>query len=407
MPEFTKLATVQVILTANAGPSLPPLGDYLSVDGENGEDDLASQDFIVTYMEAQNEGPGSFVLASYQYTSAAWGVVKSEPIPLTTEQAPDFIQYSNLGYKCLLDDNVAGDYTAAIFGMSNFFDNQETTGVALTFDLRQKFTAAFVDWNFKHLYSAAQFDDFGSGMISTIEYDADPGTFYTFAAIFDFSNFMAPLRLVNAYSGPIGFFPKGNFSANPGSFNGPYITVGSNTNESGIGIQMVTWTPGDDWVPGVSGNWRDGAYNDTWETITFDDPAIQADIDADNFYIQANRQSASPSCFFIPVYGGGGGDYTYVLEVFPLDQTYNVLIFEPNPLIPESVDLMAWLENVVRVDEGIEEGYIVYSINDDDIPYYGNGMPVIEPTAPLAIPRYTPVRLPCIVSCIPVIDKRK
>lgn len=382
MPEYTKAETKDVIL--NASPSVFP--SVYDVDyGDYWVNNLPPS-VNVTYCSFDSGDNDKFEL--YSYTGENWAIARS----VAVVQGGDvyngtfgFMPATGVIQVPFNSNSAPGAFTMGFFGFDFPINGSEQIDVAVTFDVRETFTSFSENWNFRNFYPVARFSGNSAGMIGVQEYDADIGNAYAFAAIFDPDTLT--IELVNAWVGP-PLFAKYNYVNTGGLF--AYTTFVTNSNEVEFGIKQIRWNP----QPFV--NWYDGTYDSFIENVTFDDPVFNNAILGDYFWL--SNFTGNSDRFFVSVYNE---DYTItlgVLECFPATQTYNVLnITGDNP------DLLSWVDNIAY--DVTNDAYFVFTENGDGTPLYGFGAVVVNEQ--LSIPRYTPVRLPCIVNCIPVIDKRK
>lgn len=400
MPLFSKLETKALFLDAS-DPGFPGIVPTLDPYGyQESTITVASPDFNAVF-NSYDETNG--IAIQYTFNSQNFGAVFTEA---SVNPAGFFVQDTGgvSGSVNLFMENANGtDYLHRLITFANFIDGSVTTDAPVNADFQLAFTSADADWTFKTSYNFATFGPFaGASLIAVQEYTDFPGTFYVMAAIFDPFNPDGLHNVYNAFTTNFGFFPKANFTIDQGQ----YLTIG--TSDDNANIYMISWQP-ETFV-----NWKDGVYSFVTETITFDDAAIQAAIDADLYFIaqQPNRYDR----FFIALYEPGFVSGGQVLEVFPLgtDETgfpfgspvYNVLNFEAtSPLAQEMIDNYA-LDDVAYA-ESIDAYAVKYLSGGDEIPLYGIGTGSPAPPASLFVPRFTAVRLPCIVNCIPLIDKRK
>jgi hypothetical protein len=403
MPEYAKLETVDLFLTG-VSPAYPNVNDVL--DGVNSANIVrASPNFNVTYNSFDYS---TALVAQYSYDSVNYGGVICEP--LTIPIPPDYFDMETGGRTgvmiVVLRDSIVANaafqqrFISPNGGANYLFDTIITGDVPTEFPPLD-WVAYSGDWDFLSVMPFAQFNEATSfgGSICVQEYSSEPGTFYGIAAIIDVElpGFQG---VFNAFTAPFGIFPKACFSVAENDF----LTIA--TSDDNASIHAISWQP-ETYV-----NWRDGTFSSTIETVTFDDPEIQALIDAEQYWITPgyNRYDR----FFIALYDDSYNSDGRVLEVFPFGPdlegapSYRVLNFIPQNSLAEDLIANYALDNVCYA-EGTDNYAMFYTADTlgEEIPVYGFGDYPSEPVAARVIPRYVAVKLPCFVNCVPLIDKRK
>ena len=324
------------------------------------------------------------IITTYIFNEDGWGAVQTPPPAISEALSNGSYYIPNISAAtALLVGVINGDFAVGIFGydalLTNSFELVNFTG-----EFIESFSAAFPNWTWMAATTIINFGDAGWGGLCSVEYDLDLGNSYTFAFSFNYTD---GLVLKNAYVLPLNYFPACNF---PLGFD-THLTVVINS-EPGYGIGLVTWSP-ETFI-----NWRDGDYSSTFESLIFDDPEIQQRFNDGYAFIGTSVNDYS---FFVSIYDDDF-NYLYSLQAFPDTQDYIVYELIPNDPIAEEILSNYGANTLIPKSSEYRMGIIGMSGE----PIYAVGIPG-EPVAARSIPRYQPVRLPCIVNCIPLIDKRK
>lgn len=150
-------------------------------------------------------------------------------------------------------------------------------------------------------------------------------------------------------------------------------------------VYEVEFTP-----EAFGGDNQSGTFTNTEpDVITFDDPVIDA-LFAAGMRIGDYDFSTATSDFI----AFGDGDDLILVEIMPASQTYNVI----------SVAGFFLIETALY-DAGYAYVYSAYDSGSSTFTLYGLGPPA-APSEPITVPIFTAVKLPCIVNCVPLIDRR-
>lgn len=376
MISLTKVGEGTIEITGAVAPGPNPIGTFL--DGSEWPIGLSAPFSLGNYYEPNSE------FEAWLHDGVNYGAVKTDTLTIPDLSFP-FPGFHNIGggeYLFLTFCTVDGffnRYTMRALAFPINLDDTQQLAVAPTIDEEiiidcpNSTSAVFTN-------SGPMWFGANPGVLGMNTFDGDPAQ-YAIAGIWD----GVSLTAYNAY-----FFPDAD--TNPGEsvepsvtfevVPGTYLTFGIDF--FGTGLFAVAWNP-----EPFGGDWESGTFTNTAaEPVIFDDPAIQAAVEALDFYVGAQTQDRFFMFFF---------SLNRWVEVFPATQTYNVY---------ETIGLDA-IGDFLAINSDMSyngANYTFQWISLTEVTY-GTGVAVFA-DASVYVPRFVRVPLPCFVNCIPVIDRR-
>lgn len=388
MIEFT-LAGESVISISGYLADVPdPIGVYLTgLDYQiyRGAPNMATLNGI--------DFPNNFYQV-FAFDNNSWGAIQTTAVA-TTEGAFNTAQIFEFNDRYLyyradaspVDTNIP---ILEAFEFELSLNNAQTTGVVpINFEAITPSVIALVGAasSIQNVYFGDQL-----GTLGGQSYEGELNTWFGFAGLYSASGFeVFNTWLVEGAEDFEGYFdPTANFTTD---VEGVYQVFGKGPDQNEIQSLLYAFNP---YV-----NWHDGDFtNGEKEAVAFDSEGLSYAIE--NFLCAVLPMNApNPDRFFILF--DSGDDQLALAECFPALLTYNIYRFVAvNGVAARFNSWLSYFNGEFTFEYNAPTGE--YRFNGLGSLYYGVGIVGSQPAE--TVPQYAPVKLPCIVSCIPLIDRR-